>query len=117
MRIMKHNSVVHFEIHADDVLRARDFYRNVFGWVIEKFESPTMDYWMVMTTPKGHHEMGINGGLLKRPTKALKPQQGTNAFVCTVSVEDFDKTSERILEEGGHIATPKFPIKTPMGKS
>jgi predicted enzyme related to lactoylglutathione lyase len=35
---------------------------------------------------------------------------GTNAFVCSVQVENFDKTSELILKNGGQIALPKFAI-------
>ena len=29
------NSIVHFEIFASDVERAREFYENVFGWTFE----------------------------------------------------------------------------------
>ncbi len=31
--------VVHFEIHADDPERAVRFYKKVFGWKIEKWQS------------------------------------------------------------------------------
>ena len=31
-------SIVHFEIPADDVERARGFYSTLFGWRIEKIE-------------------------------------------------------------------------------
>jgi predicted enzyme related to lactoylglutathione lyase len=32
-------SIVHFEIPADDVERARKFYSTLFGWKIEKIET------------------------------------------------------------------------------
>jgi predicted enzyme related to lactoylglutathione lyase len=35
---------------------------------------------------------------------------GTNAFCNSVQVENFDKTSEHILANGGQIAMPKFAI-------
>ncbi|MGZ7136310.1 MAG: VOC family protein, partial [Methanobacterium sp.] len=35
--------VVHFEIPADDPERAIEFYKNVFGWKIDKWEGP-FDY-------------------------------------------------------------------------
>jgi len=30
-------TIVHFEIPADDVERSKKFYRDLFGWKIEKF--------------------------------------------------------------------------------
>ncbi|WP_418888336.1 hypothetical protein, partial [Maribacter arcticus] len=30
-------SIIHFDISAEDVLRAKSFYENLFGWKIEKF--------------------------------------------------------------------------------
>ena len=50
--------VVHFEIHADDPQRAANFYQNVFGWQINKWEGPE-DYWLVTTG--ADNEPGING--------------------------------------------------------
>ncbi len=102
--------IVHFEIQADDIERAAAFYRGVFGWEIQKWDSPHMEYWMVMTAPKDSTEPGINGGLLKRPCPAPKPEQGSNAFVCTIVVEDFDASAAKILAAGGTEAMPKFKI-------
>jgi predicted enzyme related to lactoylglutathione lyase len=63
-----------------------------------------------MTGPKDTKEPGINGGLLKRPCPAPAPQQGTNAFVCTLQVENFDEIAAKILAAGGIVAMPKFAI-------
>ena len=49
------NLVAHFEIVAIEPERAIDFYTNVFGWEIKKWEEGEMDYWMVMTTPQNIH--------------------------------------------------------------
>ena len=47
-------SIVHFEIPADDVERARKFYSTLFDWKIEKMEvmkdGDKMDYWMISTS-------------------------------------------------------------------
>lgn len=102
------NRVVHFEIQADDIERAAVFYRTVFDWKIEQW--PGMDYWMVMTADKDSKEPGINGGLLKRPAKRPEQEQGTNAFVCTVQVDDFDAMADKIIAAGGVVAMPKFSI-------
>ena len=103
------NRVVHFEIQADDPERAMRFYGEVFGWEFsELMEEPL--YWGVMTAPEGSTEPGINGGLLKRPAKTPPQQHGTNAYVCTVQVENFDETAKKIEKAGGIVAMPKHAI-------
>lgn len=104
------NRVVHFEIQANDPERAMKFYRDVFGWSFERWGEN--EYWMVMTAEKGSTEPGINGGLLPRPKGAPMPEKmcGANAFVCTVQVESFDATAEKILAAGGTVAMEKFAI-------
>ena len=104
------NRIVHFEIHADDPERAAKFYRDVFGWQIDKWENSSMDYWMVMTAEKNSKEPGINGGLLKRPAALSKDTCGSNAFVCTVQVDNFDEVAVKIEKAGGKVAMPKFDL-------
>jgi hypothetical protein len=97
--------VVHFEIQADDLDRAKAFYAHAFGWTFEDWSGVTgSPYWGIGT---GEGEPGIAGGLLARPAPAPAPGQGTNAFVCTVAVEDYDATEARILAAGGQVALPK----------
>ena len=98
---------VHFEIHADDVERAKAFYAAVFGWTYEDYSSYTgSTYWGVTTGPKD--EPGIDGGLLQRPAPAAGP--GSNAFVCTMAVDDYDETERTILAAGGQVALPKMAL-------
>jgi len=105
------NRVVHFEIQALDIPRAKKFYSRVFGWDFQDWPMPGGEpYVGVMTAPKESKEPGINGGLLKRPAN-LPPQGcGTNAFVCTVQVDNFDETAKKIIAAGGIVALPKFAI-------
>lgn len=105
------NRVMHFEIQVDNVERAIKFYTEVFGWKIEKWGSDQMEYWFVMTGEKGTTEPGIDGGLLKRPAPAPKPEQGTNAYVCTMVVDDFDDIAQKITNAGGIVALPKYALK------
>ena len=40
--------IQHFEMPADDVDRAQKFYKDVFGWDMQKWsnpENPEKDYW------------------------------------------------------------------------
>jgi len=90
----------HFEINADDPLRAKGFYENVFKWKIEKWEGP-IEYWLI--TAGEEDEVGINGGLQKRENKE-------DSIFNYVGVESVDKTIKKIKENDGEILEPKNPI-------
>ena len=101
--------VVHFEIQADDVERAKKFYSDAFDWSFEDFSGVVgATYWGVVTGPDD--EPGINGGLLQRPVAAPRVGQGTNAYVCTMQVADYDTVEARILQAGGQVALPKMAL-------
>lgn len=101
--------VIHFEVHADDMERAKAFYATVFGWTFQDYgEMSGSRYWGVVTGPDD--EPGINGGLLRRPESATAPVQGTNAFVCTMGVDDYDEAERRILKAGGQVVLPKTAL-------
>ncbi|HSR17512.1 MAG TPA: VOC family protein [Ignavibacteriaceae bacterium] len=105
------NGYIYFEIQADDVQRAVDFYKNIFGWKITRAqEEIPIEYWRIETRSKSGQAGGTRGGLLKRPAKAPPPQSGTNAFVCSIEVENFDETAKKILKQGGQVALPKFAV-------
>lgn len=97
------NNVAYFEIQASESERAVKFYQTVFGWKFTRDPHIPVEYWRIVTE-------GANGGLLKRPTASPKPEQGTNAFVCSMQVEDFDATAEKILKNGGVVALEKFAV-------
>ena len=105
------NRPVHFEIQVDNIERAKKFYQGVFGWEFQDWPMPGgTSYIGIMTAPKESKEPGINGGMLKRPCPAPKPEQGTNAYVVTMVVESFDEIAKKITKAGGIVALPKFAI-------
>ena len=65
---------------------------------------------MIMTAEKDSKEPGINGGLLPRPAKTPSNECGTNAYVCTIQVKNFDATAKKIKNASGIVAMPKFAI-------
>ncbi len=98
--------VVHFEIPADDVARAEEFYRSAFGWNLNAM--PDMGYTMVSTTPTDDQGApkdpgAINGGMLKREGPVTSP-------VITIDVDDIDKALETIGSLGGSTVTAKQPV-------
>src|SRR5215203_2183980 len=97
------NTIGYFEIQSSDTARNIQFYKQVFGWKFIKEEFVPIEYYRIETN-------GIHGGLLKRPAQVPPTACGTNAFVCSVQVENFDKINEIILQSGGQVALPKFAI-------
>jgi len=102
------NAIVHFEIPADDVARARSFYEGVFGWKIKQFPMPPggPEYYGVTTRKEG--ESGINGGLMKRNM----PGQPFANYIAVKSIDDF---LGKIQANGGSVVMPKQEIAPGMG--
>jgi len=92
--------IVHFEINADDPLRAKKFYEDVFNWKIEKWEGP-MEYWTIDTGEED--EDGIDGGLQKRE----QPEDQIFNYIKVSSVDNFSK---KIEESGGTLESPKITV-------
>ncbi|MBM7619969.1 putative enzyme related to lactoylglutathione lyase [Bacillus tianshenii] len=101
--------LVHFEVHVDNMERAKTFYGEVFGW---KFEDWTdyagMPYFGAVTGDA--NEPGVNGALMQRRGPAPEANQPMNGFSCTMGVADYEATEKLILEHGGKVAVPKYAL-------
>ena len=97
---------VHFEIQASEPQALIEFYGKMFDWSFSTWEGG--EYWLVGTGEVG--APGINGGLL--PRRGPRPEEGAavNAFVCTVDVEDLDKSLALLKELTGTVAVPRMPV-------
>lgn len=98
------NSIVHFEIPADDVARAQQFYRKALGW---KISDPwKMNYFLVETKRKG--EEGINGGMMQR-------KEARQPFMNYIAVRSIDIALKKVEAAGGTVCMPKTEIAPGMG--
>lgn len=101
------DSVVHFEIPAEDVDRAKAFYATVFDWQMQDF--PDMQYTIAMTTPVDDQTQrptapgAINGGMMKRSKDTPSP-------VITIGVDSVEEALKKVEAEGGTVVTPSTPI-------
>src|SRR5579864_5649372 len=100
------DSVIHFEIPADDVKRAEEFYSKAFGWSMNRM--PEFEYTMISTTPSD--EMGmpkqpgsINGGMPKRG-------MGVDQTVITIRVANIESALQKIESLGGKTVSTKMPV-------
>lgn len=92
--------VIHFDVPADDPERASRFYREVFGWTIQKWDGPT-DYWLATTGPSG--EPGIDGGIGRRRYAGESP-------LFTIGVESVEEFVDKIKAAGGKILLEKTAV-------
>ncbi len=96
-------SLGYFEIQVDDPARAMAFYGQVFGWTFRQTMTTPIDYWEI-------DDAGTPGGLLGRPVPVPEGPAGTNAYTCSMLVDDFDATAATVLSAGGIVAMEKFAI-------
>jgi predicted enzyme related to lactoylglutathione lyase len=101
------DKIVHFEIPADDVDRAKEFYGSIFEWELQDF--PDMQYTIVMTVPVDDKQTptepgAINGGMMKRSDAT------PSSPVLTVQVGSIDDALKKIEAGGGETITPRTPI-------
>ena len=97
--------VVHFEIPADQVERARGFYAQAFGWKV--LAVPGMGYTLFHTAPTDAQGMvqgpGINGGMLER-------QDPVRGIVITVQVDDVEASLRAVEKAGGKVVRGKMEV-------
>jgi hypothetical protein len=106
------HTIVHFEIPADDPERAAKFYRELFGWTIQKWGGAgeaggPPEYWMVSTVPTDEKGMptraGVNGGMMRRQMPGQAP-------VNYISVESADDHAKKAQGLGAQVVMPKTPV-------
>jgi uncharacterized protein len=87
-------TIVHFELPADDVDRAKGFWEGVFGWSFQGGDAP---FQYLMTQGE-------------EPVGAIYPsQEGERGPVVYMATNDIDATLAKIAEAGGE-AGEKQPI-------
>ncbi|MCG7344125.1 VOC family protein [Sporosarcina sp. ACRSL] len=101
--------LIHFEIHVDNMERAKKFYGEVFGWSFQDWSDYAgLPYFGAVTGEDS--ELGINGALMQRQSPLPEAGQPVNGFTCTIGVENYDETEEKILANGGTVAMPKYAL-------
>ena len=98
------NNIAHFDIHADDVERARRFYEKVFGWQFEAWGPP--DFYLIRTGSVD--EPGIHGSVSKRNEPISN--QGRISYECTISVGNLAAIKTAIVANGGKIMLDEHEI-------
>jgi uncharacterized protein len=102
------DKVVHFEIPADDVARAKEFYGSTFGWDLHDYDMGGGTYTILQTVTVDDKQVptepgAINGGLMKRSADTANP-------VITIQVDGIDDALKKIETAGGTTVSPRTEI-------
>jgi predicted enzyme related to lactoylglutathione lyase len=102
--------VVHFEIPADDLERAKNFY-SIFDWQLQDWPMPDGSVYVGArtvetddTTYQPKEPGAINGGIMLRNQYATTPS-------ITISVPSIDEYLEKVQGAGGKIVKSKEAIE------
>jgi predicted enzyme related to lactoylglutathione lyase len=94
-------TIVHFDVPADDVERAREFYSRLFGWKFERYPGPS-EYYLIETTDlEGRPGVGAGMG-----TRQGSDQRILNYF----GVPSIDAYLDTVAELGGKVILPKMAV-------
>lgn len=99
----QHGAFSWCELMTDDTGKAKEFYSQLFGWMLEDMKSPGMPYTVIRT---GAKDPGI-GGIMGKPPQA---QGAPNHWGCYVTVKDVDATAEKAKKLGATIIVPPTDI-------
>jgi predicted enzyme related to lactoylglutathione lyase len=100
---MATNPVIWFEIHVEDMGRARRFYEDVLGVTLERLNNPEIEMWAF---PMEMGRVGAGGALVKMP--GVSP--GGPGTLVYFSCADCAVEAERVTRAGGRIHQPKTSI-------
>ena len=99
------STVRHFEIPADNLNKAQEFYKNVFGWNMQKMSNPVrpeQDYW-VFDTKDDKGNQGLYGGMMKRQS----PHHTVTNYISVISIDEY---TSKIEQSGGKVIIPKTKL-------
>lgn len=100
------NNVVHFEIPAENLERAKEFYSEIFGW---KIEETMPEYYLAYTTKTDEKMMPIEPGAINGGIQMKDNDTGKNPIIV-INVPDIDDYLQKIEKMGGNIAMPKMNV-------
>jgi uncharacterized protein len=92
--------VTHFEIYGEKPAALAEFYRQLFGWRLER--APGLDYWRIETGASPGSSLA--GGLTYRPIAGTR---GWIHYVHVASLDDAVAEAERL---GAAVLRPKTAV-------
>lgn len=95
---MTHGHLIHFEIPADDLPRAKAFYAEVFGWQID--QPPGFDDYQAFRTGQD----GVGGAI------GLRDKTGPHRPRMYITVESLDAALAKVKAHGGSTVVDRTEV-------
>lgn len=89
----------HFEIYGDEPEKLAAFYRDLFGWRMDRVEG--LDYWRIYYDPD---DASVAGGLTYRPRADPK------GWLQFVNVDSIDAAIASAEQMGARVVRPKTAV-------
>lgn len=96
------NKLRHFDIHATNVKRARNFYEHVFDWSFGSY--PGADEFLQIRAADGEVIGAVQGRKYNVHPKDIL------GFECSITVDDVDEAVLRVEAAGGKVLMAKTAI-------
>jgi len=94
-------TIVHFDIPAEKLERAKKFYKDLFNWDIQPVPGP-MEYFNISTKTDDGKE-GVGGGMGPK-------QEGNKGITNYIGVPSIDEYIKKAEDLGAKIIMPKTPV-------
>jgi predicted enzyme related to lactoylglutathione lyase len=99
--IMKHGAFSWFELMTTDVVAAKKFYKELFGWETQDMPMGDMTYTILKVGGKGV------AGMMTTPEEAKGMPPMWDVYI---TVDDVDATARKVEELGGKVLRPPADI-------
>lgn len=94
-------TLVHFDIPAENIKRAKTFYESLFDWKIERVPGP-MKYYTIFTKDEEGNP-GVGGGMGEKS----QPEERITNYIGVSSIDEY---VEKLKTLGGKVTMPKTTI-------
>ena len=94
-------TIIHFDLPADDLERAKKFYEKLFDWKFNKVPMPAPYY--LIETADSEGNPAVRGGMGKR----MLPGQRISNYFDVTSVDEY---ITKVKKLGGNIITPRTAV-------
>jgi uncharacterized protein len=91
--------ITHIELNSELPESLAKFYHHVFGWMVQKKQTGSEDYWFMLSGGMNSNP-GINAGMKRSMKKGLQ-------WVPTIHVDSIDAALKKVVASGGKITHEK----------
>ena len=106
----KMQSVIHFEMPAEDKKRMAEFYTKVFGWQTQQLGPEMGEYVVVTTTETGENGRPKNPGAINGGFYQKTDDPAGNHPSVVIGVDDIEQSVSGVKTAGGRILGEIMPI-------